>query len=296
VRAQHVEELDPVANRYIMRRGSMANLAEAMGQYVARFRPEDLGQLLALMVGAERLTDLRRQHHRVRPHHDDLSTLEEVAEYSHTHPTYGFNRQFIRAYILQRLYQYLKCTSFVETGTYHGSTAGFVRRVFGARVFSSEINIWRFWISRLAVRGTDGVSIRWSSSPEFLRSVCRESVLGGRPMFYLDAHWYRYFPLPEELSVVLGSGLGGAVVIDDFYVPLNPQFGCDEYKGATISLDSIGRFIKPYLRDMQVYFPVYDPTWEPIPRGMAILILGQEHALPKECFPYNFLRRWDLTN
>lgn len=94
----------------------------------------------------------------------------------------------------------------------------------------------------------------------------------------------------------MDSGLGGAVVIDDFYVPLNSQFEFDEYGGVPISLDSIGRFIRPYLRDMQVYFPVYDPTLELRPRGMAILVLRQERALPLESFPFKLLRRWDPTN
>jgi hypothetical protein len=130
------------------------------------------------------------------------------------------------------------------------------------------------------------------NSVDFLRQMLKPSVVGANPMIYLDAHWYRYFPLPDELSLIARSCRKAVVVIDDFFVPFEPRFGYDEYGGVRIGIELIEKHVKRYREDVVVYYPMYDPAMEPggKARGMGLFLLGDEQPLPSTAFPFNLLR------
>ncbi|MCX6917128.1 MAG: hypothetical protein NT167_29500 [Verrucomicrobia bacterium] len=108
---------------------------------------------------------------------------------------------------LQTDYQLL---NFVETGTYDGETSLAMSLLFD-RVFTCDVKDWKrrleFYYARNLVYET-------KSSPDFLRAHLPE--IRKQSLFYLDAHWGAYWPLPEELDIVFGQCQNPVILIDDF--------------------------------------------------------------------------------
>jgi hypothetical protein len=63
--------------------------------------------------------------------------------------------------------------------------------------------------------------------PGLIREL--EGELEGPVLFYLDAHWGEHSPLLEELGAIATSGIKPVIVIHDFYNPLHPEYGFDEW-------------------------------------------------------------------
>ena len=82
------------------------------------------------------------------------------------------------------------------------------------------------------------------------------------PFFYLDAHWQHYWPLRTELKHISDAGVRCAIVIDDFEVPGQPQFGFDIDGGGEViaglacNLDYVRASLGPQNR-YKVLFPKY---------------------------------------
>jgi hypothetical protein len=95
-----------------------------------------------------------------------------------------------------------------------------------------------------------------------VKKLLDENKLGPRPLFYLDAHWQSYWPLRDELKHIGASGLPATIVIDDFEVPGQPQFGFDVDGGGEITeglkcnLDYIRQALSP-VRTYNAAFPRY---------------------------------------
>ena len=227
----------------------------------------------------------------IRPFPDSCSSIQDIIEFERNHRVMGFNGQPIRAYIVWKLFRHFQCSSFIETGTFYGNTTGFVRRSFRTDVFSCEISTFNYFVSRVNLILANRVSIFRSSSPEFLRNVLQQSLIGSNPMFYLDAHWYEYMPLPDELRIIAKRCERGIIVIDDFYIPSDPRFGYDPNPNFRIDLDVIERELIAYRKDALVYLPAYNPTMEPRggATGMGIILMGQLKELPVSEFPFNLL-------
>jgi hypothetical protein len=54
--------------------------------------------------------------------------------------------------------------------------------------------------------------------------------LGDRPLFYLDAHWYDYWPLCDEIRLISNHLHEAIIIIDDFEVPGRNDCSFDVYK------------------------------------------------------------------
>lgn len=225
------------------------------------------------------------------PFPDGLECVDELVEYGKRHPIRGFNREVIRAYIFSGLHELYRCTSFVETGTENGDTTAFARRAFKTPVFSSELNNTSYLVSRMYLAWARQTRIAHLNSPEFLQEICDPATLGDNPMFYLDAHWNEYMPLPDELATIGDRCPRAVVLIDDFEVPWEPRFLYDGYPGVRINVDTVRKFLAKRQGEFSIYLPAYGPDVDPGGKGIgyAIVILGQQEVLPLERFPYNLL-------
>lgn len=228
-----------------------------------------------------------------RPFPEHIDSLADVVAYGKQRYTLGFNRECIRAYILWRVHQHFQCTSFVETGTLYGRTTGYVRKAFQTPVFTSEINRTYHIVSRANLLWGTKITQYRANSPDFLREVCNTPEIGDNPMFYLDAHWYDYVPLPEELGVIRDSHDKAVIVIDDFYIPWEPSFRYDDYPTLRIDLDAVNSALKSRKQEVSVYLPGYKPDLDPKGRsiGFAVVLMGQGLQLPAEKFPFDLLTK-----
>jgi hypothetical protein len=203
----------------------------------------------------------------------------------------GFNLEAIRAYIFWKLHRLHNCSSFVETGTLYGNTAGFTNRVFKTPVFTAELNSTHHLVSKANLAWARGVTQYKASSPDFLNQVCQGSAIGDNPMFYLDAHWNEFMPLPDELTIIAENCDKAVILIDDFMVPWDDRFLYDEYPDIRIDVEIINKWLRPIREDISVYMPSYDPGSDPSGKGIgfAIILMGQKQELSLESFPFNLL-------
>jgi len=128
---------------------------------------------------------------------------------------------------IRRLIKKYKIKSIIETGTYLGDTTARFAEL-AEEVHTIEIKQEFFAQAQVNLKGYDNVKMYLGNSPEILNTIL-PSV---KPpvLFYLDAHWSRYWPILDELKAIarFEHGKNSVIVIDDFYVP-GEDFGYDEY-------------------------------------------------------------------
>ena len=67
------------------------------------------------------------------------------------------------------------------------------------------------------------------SSEKFLEHFLATGDDAELGLFFLDAHWENYWPLPEEIEYISETGRKAVIVVDDFEVPGRTAFGYDDY-------------------------------------------------------------------
>jgi len=124
----------------------------------------------------------------------------------------------------------------LETGTHKAETTVGLARMF-PKVYTVEVDINYFLASKAALLGCANVVARMGNSPEVIREILPELEY---PLFaYLDAHWYDYWPLRDELMLLLSVRRPKLIMIHDFRVP-GRNFGFDGYQGRPCDMDFIG--------------------------------------------------------
>lgn len=183
----------------------------------------------------------------------------------------GFHGDKINQQYVLKLISFFKTSSFLETGTWQGDTTGFVA-AHNKRlpVFTCEINPNFFEHSRIRLKKFKNIKIFNQSSEQFIAKSNTDSLnIGNMPLFYLDAHWYDYWPLLDELRVIIKNYSPVIILIDDFEVPGRPDYKFDiggggslEWSGKKIidkrktNIDLIFPLLKE-LDEFKLLFPSY---------------------------------------
>lgn len=163
-------------------------------------------------------------------------------------------------------------SAFVETGTSQGETSAFVGQLNRSLpVYTCEVHPPTFRETSARLAAFPNIVMRESSSPDFLQFLVAKTSLGNLPLFWLDAHWYEFWPLRDELSIIT-SQLGSAVIlIDDFEIPGRPQFGYDttnQYHGRATAEAPI-KCNLDYIKDVLDARHSYDVIFPKYPRRAA---------------------------
>ena len=118
------------------------------------------------------------------------SSIEQSISLALTTPVQMFNKNILRCKIVQGLAEAMRCTCFVETGTYHASTTIGAQRLLNIPVFSCEVNKRNYLLSRLITINMHGIVLENDDSRNFLRKMnpYLKSMSHQRPFFYFDAH------------------------------------------------------------------------------------------------------------
>jgi hypothetical protein len=185
----------------------------------------------------------------------------------------GFHGDRVYQSLVLELVRVGRLTSFVETGTSRGySTELVASRWPKLPVVTAEVLPTTFRTARMALHRYPNVTQKLGSSEHVLAElVGRPELLGESPLFYLDAHWEEYWPLRDELRII--AKLPRAViVIDDFLVPGQPQFGFDRYPSTKDSApgDCDLDYIRPSLDRRHAWaaaFPKYQRVHAFPPNG-----------------------------
>ena len=147
-----------------------------------------------------------------------------------------FNGQACRRLLFEAIVASVQPRALVETGTYLGTTTEFLAK-FGKPVFTVEGNSRAHGFARARLRKRRNVTSVYDDSRAALRRWCDgplRSFVDGTLLFYLDAHWNDDLPLAEELDIIFNFCGAAVVMIDDFQVPFDTEYGYDDYGAGKI--------------------------------------------------------------
>lgn len=171
----------------------------------------------------------------------------------------------------------IKASAIIETGTFLGNSTSLMAEQFpNAPIYTSEVFEKHYRLSTERLRKYPNVKVIKKSSVDFLKDLSDKGLFGKTPLFFLDAHWWNYWPLGDEMKIITNKIKSAVIVIDDFKVPNNPQFKYDIYKDIECSVD----YIKPYMSKKNSYkilFPKYNHKdfpkdgWHPQLGGYCII-------------------------
>jgi hypothetical protein len=189
-----------------------------------------------------------------------------------TNMFFGMNHDFVRTCIILKVLEALAVDAFVETGTHQGRTCFLIAAQTNLPIFSSEVNQKYMQVARLFLK-CFGARVRLSriDSVQFLNSLLTQKRFRC-PLFYLDAHWYSELPLVEELRIILRYVKSFIIVIDDFRVPGDTNFGFDRYGRTVLEWELIQQVLVDSGRGMAAYLPAYPSSLEVGDRRGWILI------------------------
>lgn len=137
----------------------------------------------------------------------------------------GFHGDKVLQNFVKKIFSSFPITSFIETGTFLGNSTRYVADLRPKMpVLSCEVKKDFFMISEKRLKKYKNVKLYFGSSPNFLREVLNSKDLGGLPCFFLDAHWYDYWPLEDEIEIITSFCDKAIIIIDDFEIPGKPEF------------------------------------------------------------------------
>ena len=140
-------------------------------------------------------------------------------------PDIAFHGDIILKRFLLEVITAFKISSFVETGTNKGYSTIFVASMKRKlKIFSCEIKNDLFNISKDYLSSYPNISLYNENSPVFLKNILQSNVVGEFPLFFLDAHWYEYWPLQDELTMITSTLDKAIIIIDDVEIPGRGDF------------------------------------------------------------------------
>jgi len=141
-----------------------------------------------------------------------------------------FNGQTGRQQIFQELMSKVSFRAIIETGTFRGTTTEFLAKQSGLPVWTGEVEPRYYHFARFRFRRQPNIRLALGDSRAML------TKLSGDPefpkcnvFFYLDSHWQEDLPLKQEIKLIAKSWQGVAIMIDDFEVPQDADYGFDDY-------------------------------------------------------------------
>ncbi len=206
-------------------------------------------------------------------------------------PVAPLNGQSGRRAIVERIVRDCAIRQFVETGTYRGSTTRWFSG-FGLPVYTVEANARFAHFARLSFAGEPLVHTAEMDSAAFLERLAGDPAVTGRTtLFYLDAHWGRRLPLGEEIRTVCRAFPDAVMVIDDFEVADDSDYGFDNYgPGKRLDLDYVRR---TGVAGLRAFFPALPGRDEDLPRRGCV-VLTTNGALAEKLGRIELLRPFPL--
>lgn len=152
----------------------------------------------------------------------------------------------------KRLIQEFEIDLIIETGTYKGQTTEVLSEIC-KEVVTIEINggYQAEAIRRNKMR--KNIIFLSGSSPQVLNTILPK-YKDRKILMFLDAHWNKYNPLPDELKMIAKHEIKPVIAIHDFKVP-GKDFGYDSYGGQAYVWGWIAEEVKMiYGKDFKQYY------------------------------------------
>lgn len=133
----------------------------------------------------------------------------------------------------------------IETGTYYGwSSLKLAELVPQVITIESQQETYKIAVDNILNSKLTNIKPILGSSPDVLSEILTEE--DNDTILFLDAHWYNYWPIHDELKVCIDKNIKPVIVIHDFFVPDsngNAKFGFDKYGDQNLDLNYIKDFL-----------------------------------------------------
>jgi predicted O-methyltransferase YrrM len=174
-----------------------------------------------------------------------------------------FSDQYFKKEVCRLIDKY-NIKTVVETGTYEGqSSIEFSKLVDNVHTF--EINKRYHDESAELLKDYPNVTQYLGNSAELLCNVIPK-IDDEYVLYFLDAHWYNYCPLLDEIRAIAKYGKNKSIIIiHDFKVP-GKDFGYDDYNGQAFEWSWVEPEIKKVYGDKFKYY--YNTEADGVYRGV----------------------------
>lgn len=133
--------------------------------------------------------------------------------------------------------------TIVETGIFEGDSALFFSQIVpnyhGIEIVPDYLEKTK---NLLEEHNIQNFNLHHGNSPIVLLNLMHK-IDAEKTIFFLDAHWQRYWPLKDEIDTI--SRNKGIIVIHDAQVPDHPELGYDVWGGNTLNYE----YVKENLND-----------------------------------------------
>jgi predicted O-methyltransferase YrrM len=133
----------------------------------------------------------------------------------------------------------------IETGTFYGwSTTKLSQLGLPVITIESSVNNYNIANENFSKFDSSNITSILGNSPDVLKDVLTEE--DNNVILFLDAHWYDYWPIHDELRVCIEKKIKPVIIIHDFFVPDKnggAVFGFDKYGDQKLDLDYIKDFL-----------------------------------------------------
>ena len=171
-------------------------------------------------------------HEILRPIFDNFYTTQRCAinMQSDGGGPFGFDIHF--AIEVDYLIKMYNCDAIIETGTNAGDTTDYLSKNYSDKtIITSEINQDIFEQAQKRLSNKTNVVLHNDSSELVLKRYRDKFSM---PFYYLDAHWYDYWPLKDELDSIDR----GIICVSDFKLGINKHgiiYDGDSYNGIDLN-------------------------------------------------------------
>ena len=151
----------------------------------------------------------------------------------------AFNNDSVVSDTVVTLVKDLDIDCIIETGTFLGTTTAFLSETFPNKdIYTIEVMPKTYEKAKENLQPYTNIKMFLGSSDEVLEDLLPK-LKGKRILFYLDAHWEKYWPLLDEFEAIRKTAKDSCcIVIDDFKVPYR-QFQYDVYEEQPLDVDYI---------------------------------------------------------
>jgi len=160
-----------------------------------------------------------------------------------------------------------------EGGTNMGGSTAFFARNFSGEIHTAELMDRYHDIARMRLGRFANVTAHKGNSVEVLDRVLAAQGRAAFGFHYLDAHWYEYLPIRDELRLILRQSDRHVIMIDDFRVDDDPGYGYDDYGPGTgvLEFDFIADLLDPAV---PAYVPAMPSAEETGFRRGSLMLTG----------------------
>ena len=157
----------------------------------------------------------------------------------------------------------------IETGTHKGDTTLALAEIFDeVHTIESNRDYYTDCLEKLS--GSSTIQCHFGNSPDWLNSFlpgCRRPTF-----FYLDAHWYEYWPILDELRAIAMCGpLNAVIAIDDFQVTDRPDLGFDTYNDQPLNWSFVKDDVAKIYAPTNCFHHFYNNRLEGTGKGVVFI-------------------------